>query len=228
MYANNTILHHLLCTNTPLHPPRILDARLPPLPLKYRLLTTPTVNTHLPLHMNLPQLDLIPALAPLIPTLMQHHPPVPALGPLRPQQRHTVNLRRHGPRQPRSPGTRRRLTLIRPDQRPLALPTELHRILLDLASALLGRRSSSRRNSNNAAAFRVQRVVVAVAMAVAVAVAVPARPVRRHVAAGLVLGRHPVQHDDAEENVGVAAHEADPAWFAAQDHQHGQVGDAGR
>ena len=39
--------------------------------------------------------------------------------------------------------------------------------------------------------------------------------------------RDPVEDEDGEENVGVAAHEAYPAGLAFEDHEYGEVDDAG-
>tara|TARA_R110002003_G_scaffold702_2_gene21086 strand:- start:1770 stop:1928 length:159 start_codon:yes stop_codon:yes gene_type:complete len=36
-----------------------------------------------------------------------------------------------------------------------------------------------------------------------------------------------VQHENAEEDIGVAAHEADEAGFAFENHEHGEVDDGG-
>lgn len=36
-----------------------------------------------------------------------------------------------------------------------------------------------------------------------------------------------MQDEYAKENVGVAAHEANPAWFAFEDHEDGEVDDGG-
>lgn len=36
-----------------------------------------------------------------------------------------------------------------------------------------------------------------------------------------------MEDQDAEQNVSVAQHEADPAWFAAEDHGDSQVRNAG-
>lgn len=40
---------------------------------------------------------------------------------------------------------------------------------------------------------------------------------------GAVFGGYPVQDDYGEEDVGVAAHEADPSWFAFEDHEDCEV-----
>jgi hypothetical protein len=46
------------------------------------------------------------------------------------------------------------------------------------------------------------------------------------VAAGfVVLAGYPVEDEDTEENVGVAAHETDPARFAFEHHEDGEVDD---
>src|SRR5690242_2197866 len=114
--------HHLLRTNTPLHPPRILHTPPPLLPPKPLCLT---INTHLPMHMNIAQLDLV-ALLVLVPGPMQH-PPVAVLT-ARCQGR-TVYLGRHGTREPRGFGTRRLLVrIVGPDERDFAVctRTELH------------------------------------------------------------------------------------------------------
>jgi hypothetical protein len=43
--------------------------------------------------------------------------------------------------------------------------------------------------------------------------------------AGFVFAGYPVEDEDAEENVGVAAHEADPTGFAFEYHEDGEVDD---